>query len=355
MKNRQPLFHDDFHIPIPMDIDNISHYSPFLVPQDHLGGPAMFWAMTIFMFFVFFFGTIINSLTIICTIQYKKLRTHLNYILVNMAVANLIMATVGSSTTFISFYYRYFIFGPLICKIEGFVANIAGMVSLWSLAVVAIERWLVVCKPMANFTFKETHAIIGCVFTWFFASCSALPPMLGWSRYIPEGLQCSCAPDWYTVNNKYNNETFVVFLFGFCFAVPFTTILFCYSQLLFTIKSAAKAQADSASTQKAEREVTKMVVMMVAAFLVCFLPYAIFALWIMSNRGQQFDLRLATIPACFSKSATVYNPVIYVFMNKQFRACMMKLIFCGKSPFGDEDEASSSSQVTQVSSVGPEK
>ena len=55
-------------------------------------------------------------------------------------------------------------------------------------------------------------------------------------RYIPEGLQCSCGPDWYTTNNKYNNESYVMFLFCFCFAVPLAIILFYYSQLLYTLK-----------------------------------------------------------------------------------------------------------------------
>ena len=35
----------------------------------------------------------------------------------------------------------------------------------------------------------------------------------------------------------------------------------------------------------------------------------------------------------------------------QFRSCMLKLVFCGRSPFGDEDDVSGSSQATQVSSV----
>lgn len=80
---------------------------------------------------------------------------------------------------------------------------------------------------------------------------------------------------------------------------------------------AAKAQADSASTQKAEREVTKMVVVMVFGFLLCWGPYASFSLWMVSHRGEAFDLRMATIPSCLSKASTVYNPVIYVLMNKQ--------------------------------------
>ncbi|KAK9966590.1 hypothetical protein ABG768_003692 [Culter alburnus] len=347
-----PEFQEDFYIPIPLDTNNISAYSPFLVPQDHLGHHGVFMAMAAFTFFLFVGGTSINVLTIVCTIQFKKLRSHLNYILVNLAIANLWVSLFGSSIACYSFWNRYFILGPTACKIEGFNSTLGGMVSLWSLAVVAVERWLVICKPLGNFTFKTHHAILGCIFPWIFALGASLPPLFGWSRYIPEGLQCSCGPDWYTINNKYNNESYVMFLFCFCFAVPFGAIVFCYGQLLITLKLAAKAQADSASTQKAEREVTKMVVVMVFGFLVCWGPYTSFSLWMISHRGEQFDLRMATIPSCLSKGSAVYNPVIYVLMNKQFRSCMMKMVF-GKNT--EDDETSSSSQVTQVSSVAPEK
>ena len=61
---------------------------------------------------------------------------------------------------------------------------VAGMVSLWSLAVVAVERWLVICKPLGQFSFRSHHAIMGCAVTWVFALAAALPPLLGWSRSV---------------------------------------------------------------------------------------------------------------------------------------------------------------------------
>ncbi|XP_058486610.1 blue-sensitive opsin-like [Solea solea] len=341
---------EDFWIPIPLDTNNITSLSPFVVPQDHLGSAALFYALAIYMFIVFVLGSGINILTIACTAKYKKLRSHLNYILLNLAVSNLLVSFVGTSVGCCAFAARYFFFGALACKIEGFMVTLGGMVSLWSLAVIAFERWLVICKPLGNFVFKPDHALACCAFTWVIAFIASAPPLFGWSRYIPEGLQCSCGPDWYTTNNKYNNESYVMFLFCFCFAVPLTTIIFCYSQLLITLKMAAKAQAESASTQKAEREVTKMVVIMVMGFLVCWLPYASFALWVVNNRGQPFDLRLATIPAVFSKSSAVYNPIIYIVLNKQFRSCMLKMLGMGG---GDDEESSTQSTVTEVSKVGP--
>lgn len=60
-----------------------------------------------------------------------------------------------------------------------------------------------------------------------------------------------------------------------------------------------------------------MVVVMVGSFCLCYVPYAALAMYMVNNRNHGLDLRLVTIPAFFSKSACVYNPIIYCFMNKQ--------------------------------------
>ncbi|XP_035858413.1 blue-sensitive opsin-like [Sander lucioperca] len=97
---------EDFWITVPLDKDNITSLSPFLVPHDHLGSKATCYAMAVSMFVIFTLGTFINVLTIACTLQYKKLRSHLNYILVNLAVANLLVSGVGSFTGLCSFASR---------------------------------------------------------------------------------------------------------------------------------------------------------------------------------------------------------------------------------------------------------
>ncbi|XP_054151376.1 blue-sensitive opsin-like, partial [Melozone crissalis] len=228
---------EDFYIPMTLDTPNVTALSPFLVPQTHLGSPGIFKAMAAFMFLLVVLGVPINALTVVCTAKYKKLRSHLNYILVNLAVANLLVVCVGSTTAFYSFSQMYFALGPLACKIEGFAATLGGMVSLWSLAVVAFERFLVICKPLGNFTFRGSHAVLGCAITWIFGLIASVPPLFGWSRYIPEGLQCSCGPDWYTTDNKWNNESYVIFLFCFCFGFPLSVIVFSYGRLLLTLRA----------------------------------------------------------------------------------------------------------------------
>ncbi|KAG2471034.1 rhodopsin [Polypterus senegalus] len=325
--------------------------SPFEYPQYYLAEPWKYSAIAAYMFFLIITAFPINFLTLYVTVQHKKLRSPLNYILLNLAVSGLFMVFGGFTTTLYTSMHGYFIFGETGCNLEGFFATLGGEIGLWSLVVLAIERYIVVCKPMANFRFGENHAIMGVVFTWIMALSCAAPPLLGWSRYIPEGMQCSCGIDYYTLKPEVNNESFVIYMFIVHFTIPMIVIFFCYGRLVCTVKEAAAQQQESETTQRAEREVTRMVVVMVVGFLICWVPYASVAWYIFTHQGTDFGPVFMTAPAFFAKSASLYNPIIYIFLNKQFRHCMITTLCCGKNPFGEEDGTSAASSKTEASSV----
>ncbi|NXV42623.1 OPSG protein, partial [Uria aalge] len=326
--------------------------SPFEYPQYYLAEPWKYGVVCCYIFFLISTGLPINLLTLLVTFKHKKLRQPLNYILVNLAVADLFMVCFGFTVTFYTAWNGYFVFGPAGCAVEGFFATLGGQVALWSLVVLAIERYIVVCKPMGNFRFSATHAMMGIAFTWIMALSCAAPPLFGWSRYIPEGMQCSCGPDYYTHNPDYHNESYVLYMFVIHFIIPVVVIFFSYGRLICKVREAAAQQQESATTQKAEKEVTRMVILMVLGFMLAWTPYAAVAFWIFTNKGADFTATLMSVPAFFSKSSSLYNPIIYVLMNKQFRNCMITTICCGKNPFGDDEVSSTVSQSkTEVSSV----
>ncbi|KAL6456645.1 hypothetical protein MHYP_G00351890 [Metynnis hypsauchen] len=325
--------------------------SPFEEPQYYLAEPWKYSLLAAYMLFLMITSFPINFLTLYVTVQHKKLRTPLNYILLNLAVADLFMVFGGFTVTLYTALHGYFVLGVTGCNIEGFFATMGGEIALWSLVVLAIERYIVVCKPLTTFRFGEKHAIMGVGFTWVMALTCAVPPLLGWSRYIPEGMQCSCGIDYYTPKPEINNTSFVIYMFTLHFSIPLVIIFFCYSRLLCTVRAAAAQQQESESTQRAEKEVTRMVVVMVIAFLVCWLPYASVAWYIFANQGAEFGPVFMTIPAFFAKSAALYNPVIYILLNRQFRNCMLTTVCCGKNPFGEEETSTTISTKTQSSAV----
>ncbi|MBN3323394.1 OPSB protein, partial [Atractosteus spatula] len=325
--------------------------SPFEYPQYYLAEPWKYSALAAYMFFLIITGFPINFLTLYVTIEHKKLRTPLNYILLNLAVGDLFMVFGGFTTTMYTSMNGYFVFGTTGCNIEGFFATLGGMISLWSLVVLAVERYLVVCKPMSNFRFGESHSIMGVVFTWVMACACAVPPLFGWSRYIPEGMQCSCGIDYYTLKPEVNNESFVIYMFTVHLLLPFSVVFFCYGRLVCTVKAAAAQQQESETTQRAEREVTRMVILMVISYIVCWTPYGSVAWYIFTHKGADFGPVFMTGPAFFAKSSALYNPLIYVCMNKQFRHCMITTLCCGKNPFEEEEGASTTASKTEASSV----
>lgn len=75
--------------------------------------------------------------------------------------------------------------------------------------------------------------------------------------------------------------------------------------------------AEGGSTNRVEVQVARMVVLMVLAFLLTWLPYASMAIAVVMDSTLYIDPITATIPVYLAKSSTVYNPIIYIFMNRQ--------------------------------------
>ncbi|XP_006028149.2 opsin-3-like [Alligator sinensis] len=70
-------------------------------------------------------------------------------------------------------------------------------------------------------------------------------------------------------------------------------------------------------SHKREQRVLIMVVVMVICFLLCWLPYGIMALVATFGKPGLITPSVSIIPSVLAKSSTVYNPVIYIFLNKQ--------------------------------------
>ncbi|NXG59167.1 OPSP protein, partial [Hemiprocne comata] len=315
------------------ELPNNGTPGPFDGPQwPHQAPRGMYLSVAVLMGIVVVSASVVNGLVIVVSIRYKKLRSPLNYILVNLAVADLLVTLCGSSISFSNNINGFFVFGKRMCELEGFMVSLTGTVGLWSLAILAFERYVVVCRPLGDFQFQHQHAVTGCAFTWSWSLLWTTPPLLGWSSYVPEGLRTSCGPNWYTGGS--NNNSYILALFVTCFLMPLSLILFSYTNLLMTLRAAAAQQQESDTTQQVERQVTRMVIVMVMAFLTCWLPYTAFALVVATNEDIAIHPVLASLPSYFSKTATVYNPIIYVFMNKQFQSCLLTMVCCRHQPLG---------------------
>nr|BAJ23070.1 M/LWS type cone opsin [Lagothrix lagotricha] len=332
--------------------NNNATRGPFEGPNYHIAPRWVYHLTSVWMVFVVIASVFTNGLVLVATMKFKKLRHPLNWILVNLAVADLTETVIASTISVVNQVYGYFVLGHPMCVLEGYTVSLCGITGLWSLAIISWERWLVVCKPFGNVRFDAKLAIVGIAFSWIWAAVWTAPPIFGWSRYWPHGLKTSCGPDVFSGSSDPGVKSYMIVLMITCCILPLSIIVLCYLQVWLAIRAVAKQQKESESTQKAEKEVTRMVVVMIMAFCVCWGPYTFFACFAAAKPGYAFHPLMAALPAYFAKSATIYNPIIYVFMNRQFRNCILQL-FGKKVDDGSELSSASKTEVSSVSSVSP--
>ncbi|XP_026187307.1 parapinopsin a [Mastacembelus armatus] len=284
-------------------------------------------------------GIILNVLVIVVTVRHKQLRQPLSYALVNLAVCDLGCAMFGGLPTTVTSAMGYFSLGRVGCILEAFAVAFFGIASLCTVGVISVERYIVVCFPMGAVLFQTRHAVAGVVLSWVWSFVWNTPPLFGWGSYELEGVEVSCAPNWYS--RDVGNMSYIIIYFLLCFAVPFSIIMVSYSRLLWTLHQVTKLQvSDTGRINRVEMQVARMVVVMVLTFLVTWLPYAAMALAVILDSSLYIDPIVATIPVYLAKSSTVYNPIIYVFMNRQFRGYVVPFVLCGRSPWTSDSQIS---------------
>ncbi|XP_038867178.1 parapinopsin a [Salvelinus namaycush] len=293
-------------------------------------------------------GVCMNVLVIVVTMRHRKLHQPLNYALVNLAVADLGCALFGGLPTMVTNAMGYFSMGRLGCVLEGFAVAFFGIAGLCSVAVIAVDRYVVVCRPMGAVMFQTRHAVGGVVLSWVWSFLWNTPPLFGWGSFELEGVRTSCSPNWYS--REPGNMSYIILYFLLCFAIPFSIIMVSYARILFTLHQVSKLKVlEGDSTTRVEIQVVRMVVVMVMAFLLSWLPYAAFALSVILDPSLHINPLIATVPMYLAKSSTVYNPIIYVFMNRQFRDCAVPFLLCGLNPWASEPVGSEAD--TALSSV----
>ncbi|XP_061419010.1 parapinopsin-like isoform X2 [Lethenteron reissneri] len=237
----------------------------------------------------------LNSIVVATTVRYRALRQPLNYALLSLACADLGVALGGGVATTVTNALRSQLqMEDALCQAEGFLVAFFGLAGLNSICVLAAERFVMVCRPLSSMHFGGRHALLALGAAWLWALAWATPPLLGWGRYGPEGA----------------------------------------SRVKYSV------------TQRAEQRVGVMVLLMIVAFLFCWLPYAACALVVIFQPGIQLSPLAASIPLYAAKSSTAYNPIIYILLNRQITEAAKAR--CGESRAREEGERRGVPTVTAL-------
>ncbi|KAM7396934.1 hypothetical protein PAMP_019937 [Pampus punctatissimus] len=109
-------------------------------------------------------------------------------------------------------------------------------------------------------------------------------------------------------------------------------IIYCYSKVLKSMNKLNRSVElqGGRSSQKENDHAISMVLAMIIAFFVCWLPYTVLSVVVVVDPELYIPPLVATMPMYFAKTSPVYNPIIYFLSNKQFRDAALEVLSCSR-------------------------
>ena len=215
----------------------------------------------------------------------------------------------------------------------GTITGIAGLVTINSLAVIAMYRYISVARVRSIANASKTKTMKAIIFTWTYATMWSIAPVFGWGSYRLDGVRTTCTFDYLT--RTPSNIGFIIGMCVFEFVLPILAILFAYFRI-FTVMILRRRELDlsvkAKKSKKISLRVTKqqyrvkaemrtalIIIGLVVLFIVAWLPYAVVAMIGLFGNQASLTPYVSSVAGLFAKTSTVYNPIVYALIHPKFK------------------------------------
>ncbi|XP_044728397.1 G-protein coupled receptor moody isoform X2 [Chrysoperla carnea] len=271
-------------------------------------------------------GVFGNSLTIIALAKRSKIRTMAAAFIVSLCIADLLFCFTVLPFSASHFLHGTWVHGDLLCSLIPFLRYGNVGVSLLSVAMISINRYVLIAWPhLYPRIYTRCTVAFFIAFCWLFSYGMQLPTLLGiWGEFGYDARLGTC-----TIKKDEHGRSSKTALFIIAFIVPCLIIIVCYAKIFLVVKkSHARVQRHTSRTtsegKRSEWSVTKMVLAIFLGFLICYLPITLVKVADENVTYPGFHITgylMLFLSACI-------NPIIYVTMNKQYRQAYRDALIC---------------------------
>ncbi|XP_062320345.1 opsin-5-like [Osmerus eperlanus] len=276
-----------------------------------------------------------NSVVIFVLYRQRTSLLPTDFLTLNLAVSDASISVFGYSRGVLEIFNVFRDDGFLItwiwtCQVDGFLTLLFGLASINTLTVISVTRYIKGCHPNKAHCIRMSTILISVMFIWSGALFWSMAPLLGWGSYTDRGYG-TCEVDWSKAHHSTISKSYIMSILISCFLVPVLVMLFSYVSIINTVKSSNAMCADgylNSRQRKLERDVTRVSIAICTAFVLAWSPYAVLSLC--SALGVYVPNTSSVFTRLLAKSASFYNPLIYLGMSAKFRRDVVMLLPCAR-------------------------
>ena len=273
----------------------------------------------------------------------KSMRRTINYLIVNMAMSDLIIPIFAFPRILAELYLGYWLidgpFGLALCKLVYFLQDVSTAVSIQSLVLIAVDRFGAVVFPLRPPVVNSKLCPFFIMSTWIVAMAIHSPYFFARKLTNSTG-HLACSLMWEEAFGKSSSlKNYYVALFLILAVIPFALMSILYSIIIVKLRSQKIPGGESVSAKeqekrlKRDRSVLKMVLAIVLGFALCWAPFNIYAflLFFVWDKHPQLSCGLQHFSffATFMAYANcAINPCICFIFSGNYREGLKSLFGC---------------------------
>lgn len=277
-------------------------------------------------------GIMGNSLVIAVVKMFRSMRTTTNYLLVNVAVAD-ITTLVLTAILFILIMTKSGSFpssalASFLCKFifTNTVAIVTLLVTALTLTLLAFERYHALVKPLIISLRLTSDKIAYVIAGIWLVAIAMVCPLFATLDYDSERRACSHGEAHYAM------MIYIDCLIVILTVVPFTLIAFCYSQVIYgmyfknTICGSKGEGHHMREETREKRRLVTLLILLTVVFFIAFVPYGILLILKVSKVNHEHVLYLQSASQYLTLLNCSVNPFIYAFQSSSYRRAFRLII-----------------------------
>ncbi|XP_078275254.1 nociceptin receptor isoform X2 [Rhinoraja longicauda] len=282
-------------------------------------------ATTVIYLFICIVGLAGNCLVMYVIVRYTKMKTATNIYIFNLAVADALeLVTLPFQAT--DALLGFWPFGNVLCKLAISIDYYNMFTSILTLTVMSVDRYIAVCHPVKALDMRTPYnAKVVNVGIWVLASVIGIPAMIMGSAEM-ENNQIECLlvhPQPYS----YWKPIIEIAVFLFSFVIPVSVITVCYTLMLRRLRR-VRVLSGSKEKDRNLRRITRMVLVVVAVFIICWTPVHVLVLvQVVCNREILTIMPSWHFCVALGYANSSLNPVLYAFLDENFKRCFKEFCF----------------------------
>ncbi|XP_037607459.1 trace amine-associated receptor 1-like [Sebastes umbrosus] len=272
-----------------------------------------------------------NLLVIISIIYFQQLHTPTNYLILSLAVADLLVGVLvlPFSVTLAVCSCCYF---DLLCKVRGILDMFLCTCSILNLCCISVDRYYAVCQPLRYRSKINVHVIVIMILvSWTVSAIFGIGNMI---QGMNQGQSNRCGLFQHTIKRTAFMGTIFTFYLSaiVMFSIYLKIFMVAQRQARSIQNTTCQNKKSGATVSKMEKKATKTLAIVMGIFLICWTPFFLcISSYLLNN--DTIPIPVINLLKWFGWSNSMLNPFVcgffYTWFRKAFRMIISGKIFQG--------------------------